>query len=762
MKQFFTLFAIIFVSIQSHADGIFEGFETGIQDPYNGNSTLTWIGDVGDFEITNSTWASGETCDFSGSHSLRAQSGQILNSTILVDISSTYSSNKKIRWEVYIGGNSADLTSSYKGVALILFVNSNTVSTIESGAVNGYRLRLCDPSLSGGWVDGLYFEKADGEGWSMIDSLHTGDANINQGWNIVVEREPNGNWNWGYSNGSIGTSVSLSKSTAESTYTSGTYAGLYWNMSSTKAHYVGFDNFKVDPYTPNLWKSEAGSTNWSTASNWDDGIVPSTLSNIQIEAGTNQPIIEDNTSCGNLTLEGGANLTISPEIVLSVNGNFTLQSDTDGTASIIDHGTLNIVGNSSIQKYMKCYDPSAYDEYHFLSIPIANHAAENSFQSYYVYPFDETQNTWTALSSGDEVLKGEGYSVYYAGEANHCIEFSGTPNTGDQIISITASNYSGTSSNDNWNLIGNPFPSPIDWDEVTKNNIESAIYIWNAETCTYASYVNGVGTNFNNDGIIPAMQGFFVHATATGNLTIPQTARVHNQTQDYLMKNDESDSQLKIRIKNDNYSDECVIRFKNEATDLWDDTYDALKFLSGKEEVPQIFTLINQEIQASINTLPEQMDQYEIPLVCRVEVGGTYEICVSEVSTLIKEYDIVLADKMSGEHHEIVKDSCYQLTLIAGEVEHFTLFMNRKKTNIQEKQNKNIGFNICSDGKIEIDNISTRFMGGEIRLISLDGKTVFSKLIDNPHMEFYTDQHGIFILQFRSKQNILTKKIIIV
>ncbi len=66
--------------------------------------------------------------------------------------------------------------------------------------MNGYRLILADPS--GGDPDGLYLQKASGSGWVKIDEYLTGDANINQGWNLAIEREIDGTWNWGYSNGS--------------------------------------------------------------------------------------------------------------------------------------------------------------------------------------------------------------------------------------------------------------------------------------------------------------------------------------------------------------------------------------------------------------------------------------------------------------------------------------------------------------------------------------------------------------------------------
>ncbi len=761
MKQFLLIFALTLLCFQSYADGILENFETGLQDPFNGISNLTWIGDVGDFEITTAGWTHYTSYDFMGSYATRSKDRNIADtSIILVDITSVYSSSKKIRWEVYICGNSAEITTG-SGASLVLFTNSNSIDDIKAGLVNGYRLRLCDPSGISGWKDGLYFEKANGTEWIMIDSIHTGDANINQGWNIVVERDINGNWSWGYANGAMGTAVSLTESIIDNTYIIGQYSGIFWYSSAGDSDDFGFDNFKIDPYTPNLWKGEAGSTDWSTASNWDDGVLPNATADIQIEAGVNQPNIIDNTSCNNLVLEAGANLTVSPEITLSVNGNFTLQSDADGTASIIDHGTLSVSGNTKIQRYMKCFDPNANDEYHFLSIPIASHNVENYLSHYYVYPYDETQNAWTYLSSGDQIIKGMAYSVYYSGDAHHCIEFSGIPNTGNQTILITATDFSEDDSNDNWNLIGNPFPSPIDWDEVTKDNIEGAIYMWDAESCSYASYVSGAGTNFNDDGIIPAMQGFFVHAISDGNLTIPQSARVHNQSQDFMMKSKSYNPSLRIKIKDQNYADECVIRLKSGANEYWDTDFDAYKFLSGKAEVPQIYSLIPHEIKASINTLSDEINQYEIPLFSRIENEGQYEICISNVSSFIHDYDIVLQNVINGDQYTILKDSCYQLYLMAGELEHFRLLLDAKKLAIPEEKTERIDISVLHDGIVKVEHIPDEFIDGKLCVFSLDGKCLFESIVNDQSMQFSIIPKGIFLIQLQSKQNIYTQKIII-
>ena len=124
-----------------------------------------------------------------------------------------------------------------------------------------------------------------------------------------------------------------------------------------------------------------------------------------------------------------------------------------------------------------------------------------------------------------------GYAANFgsSGGAN-TVSISGAVNSGALSIGLTNNNNTNTNG---FNLVGNPYPSPISWDASsgwTKSNVDNAIYFFNASgdqySGTYSSYVNGVG-----DGpIIAAMQGFFVHVTSgsSGTLGVSNPVRITN------------------------------------------------------------------------------------------------------------------------------------------------------------------------------------------------------------------------------------------
>ncbi len=420
-----------------------------------------------------------------------------------------------------------------------------------------------------------------------------------------------------------------------------------------------------------MWREDAASSDWGTASNWEDGLVPGTSTHVQIAPGNQQPIINSSVGCNNLNILADATLTINSGKTLTVEGDLIIESNTDGDGYLIDNGNLIVSGSSSIHRKLTHYG-SGNNEYHFLSIPIANHAVENSLNNCYVYPYDETTNSWISLSTGENLVKGKGYSVYYSGDADFTAIFGGMPNTGDQTISVTASDYSGNSSNDNWNLVGNPFPSAIDWDEVGKTNIESAIYIWRPSSLTYASYVNGVGSNINDDGIVPAMQAFFVHATSNGSFIIPQSSRTGSHTQDYLKNYNNEEPVLKISASKNKLKDETIIRQKEGANPTFDEQFDAYKFFSENDSIVQIYTRDVNNQKLSINTIPAMGSAISIPLELIQSMADSIHISFVGIKsfglTMIR-----LEDKIPDQIIEINKDTVLSLYCLPSEENRFIL-----------------------------------------------------------------------------------------
>src|SRR5690606_34243021 len=141
------------------------------------------------------------------------------------------------------------------------------------------------------------------------------------------------------------------------------------------------------------------------------------------------------------------------------------------------------------------------------------------------------------------------------------VELTGVVNNGN--ISKTLYNHDGFYTQ-GFNLVGNPYPSPIDWNATrgwTRTNIDDAIYFFtagedNRYTGTYSSYVaGGPSSDGKSSSVIPSMQGFFVHVSesstgsypVTGTLGMTNQVRINNFSQEFL-KAPETEAFSLIRI----------------------------------------------------------------------------------------------------------------------------------------------------------------------------------------------------------------------
>lgn len=95
-----------------------------------------------------------------------------------------------------------------------------------------------------------------------------------------------------------------------------------------------------------------------------------------------------------------------------------------------------------------------------------------------------------------------------------------------------------------WNLVSNPFASPIDWTLVLSNayqhNIASTIYRWDPIAANWTTYNQTDGATGNGSPYIESGSAFFIKAanpaSGTMTLSIPQIAKVSNTENKHFSK----------------------------------------------------------------------------------------------------------------------------------------------------------------------------------------------------------------------------------
>jgi hypothetical protein len=351
------------------------------------------------------------------------------------------------------------------------------------------------------------------------------------------------------------------------------------------------------------------------------------------------------------TVKPGAWFTNATGNTMSVLGNVLIEDNSSSKGSLIDYGTFSVTGSSKVEAY---YSDSRW---HFISSPLSN-ALAGIFSGIYLKEWNESSYTWSYINSTTQALAvGEGYEIWST-VGNPTINYTGgSLNTGNVSPTVTAtdSNGGGIGAGEGWNLVGNPYPSAIDWGTgnnpvsgYVRTNIDLSIYIWTGSQ--YATYNpnllfgNGFGTN-GGSRYIQSMQSFFVKANNTSPvLTIPNNARVHNASAN--LKTMEDVQVIHLKAEGNGDSDEILIEVNELSTVGFDKEYDAYK-LFGSNESPQLY-VINPDYELSINVVPEIEPESEIPLGFKSGALNDYTITALSIENFDQYEGVLLEDLQTG------------------------------------------------------------------------------------------------------------------
>jgi hypothetical protein len=496
----------------------------------------------------------------------------------------------------------------------------------------------------------------------------------------------------------------------------------------------------------------------------------------------------------NLTINNSSGVTLNGTlgvtgILKATTGNFnangylTLVSNSTQTALIDGAGAGSVLGNVNIQRYMT----SAYG-YKYVSSPFqAAKVSElfddlvlgGSFPTVYKYDENQTASGWVSCTDTSQLLNPKaGYAANFgaAGTAK-TIDITGLVNNGAQQITLYNHNKSTTQG---FNLVGNPYPSPIDWNASsgwTKTNIDNALYFFDAGssdefTGTYSSYINGVSSNGTTDNIIGSMQGFFVHVSngsfpVTATLGFSNGVRINNLTEK-LQKKDTQPLWPMIRLTckfegNKYGSDATVFYFNDKNTGQFDKEGDALKLMNTNAAIPNIYSITNDSRKLSINGLPVNKDSIQIyPLGISKGVGGQMEINAQEIFKMPEGLNIYIYDAETNVLQNIRNKSTYKFTQTQSESENrFSLVLSLK--DIQYLSGTQNNFKTYSrNGKLYFE-LSPLLAEADLTITNMQGQ-----IIHNQKIEGSSEQEinmnaapGLYIISVQTNSGVYSRKIFI-
>jgi hypothetical protein len=421
--------------------------------------------------------------------------------------------------------------------------------------------------------------------------------------------------------------------------------GSWYLIGSTTTNNKWDPCIKVyaEPYPVSLTWNGNSSNDWNNPSNWTPGQIPDASKDVLIPDAANNPVINQDAAapaaCRNLTINSGGLLKVNADKAFTVYGTLTNNAGDAGLilesgASLLTMGA--VTGSATVNRNING------PKWHFISSPVAA-AVSGMFLGKYLQQFDESVNYYSNIVSTTEPLTpGKGFSLW--GDINgYSIAYSGLLNTGNISVGLTRS---ATGNNSGWNLVGNPYPSSINWDASgwTKTNLNNALYI--ASGGQWATYISGLGTNGGTSFIAPD-QGFFIGVAEVGSATLKfnNYVKAHNPT--FFFKNSTPGNFIRLEVSGNGYSDEAVVRFLPEATNEFDSEYDAMKLFGYIDESAQIYTI--GTIPLTINSL--EPGTTEIPMGMHIKTIGKYTVKATEINTI---GTIILEDTKTGSLTNLV------------------------------------------------------------------------------------------------------------
>ncbi|WP_040248291.1 GEVED domain-containing protein [Psychroserpens mesophilus] len=580
------------------------------------------------------------------------------------------------------------------------------------------------------------------------NGLDTNWETTNEAWRFV----PSGNSRLTGVEWYNGTDTSGTPDATTNTYTvsaAGTYTAIS-TYTTCSGSTVTLTDEIVITHNGKVWDGST-SSDWMEPTNWSDNLVPTAADCVIIPATANDPIIYDDANGDGLymVIENGATLTLTSDtnsngfassltiqdyIDIQGSGELFVQDDasliqvydstTVPTPSAANSGNITLDRNTNIR----------LTDYVYWSSPVQGFDVSTVYGGFtpsnYIYQWTPTVPTgtnapgtlptggmpicygnWDPYSSGNMAL-GKGYIVraptnHTAGASIATAVFNGVPNNGVITQQILSGNNSFGNSNytynpygvddltvtpfdDNWNLLGNPYPSALDAQTFlthpSNSIIEGAVHIWTHGTqignngdsfyedysltydvADYTTY-NFSGTNTYDDetfaGKIASGQGFFVLAlndNESGSVTFNNSMRdrSHSNTAFYRNSNEDSDSNAIERhriwlnlIDQNGSTSSILVGYIEGATQEKDRLYDA--YAREVNSLSMYSKIGNQRMIIQGRALPFDPND-QVPLGTVIPQPGQYTIAINNVDGLFldENQNIYLEDLNTGIIHDL-------------------------------------------------------------------------------------------------------------
>lgn len=485
------------------------------------------------------------------------------------------------------------------------------------------------------------------------------------------------------------------------------------------------------------------------------------------------------------------------------NSGSLIQIDDNGIAS----GNINMKRTASIKSL----------DYVYWASPVVDYLVNNIWATNRIYKWgptainaNGTEGNWVN-ATGNNMVKGLGYILRAPNTTgttpeNYTTNFTGVPQNGIIEVAVArGTNITGTDFNDdNWNLIGNPYPSGISADAllldhaVNASIIKGWIKLWthgdppgafvdpfyqdftnNYDVQDYITY-NYLGPSMGPDtfsGYIAAGQAFFVNmvdgaADNTQKIAFKNAYREKNinynnneffRTSNYRNTTEKNRIWLDLINETNGKSNRILIGYTAQSTLAKDTLYDA----ENLESTSQNFYSIIQNKPFVIQARGAFNENDVVPLGIRIPTNGNYYIAIPVVDGLFETQNqtIYLKDNALNFTHNL-SNNPYSFTANAGTIDNrFQIVYKNNTLSVNEEHTTNNHLNII---ELQNDNIKFTLTNNSLKIKNVKIYDTLGRLIYNLEGNNSSETYNLSNLSQAayiakvtlSNNNIITKKVI--
>ncbi len=532
------------------------------------------------------------------------------------------------------------------------------------------------------------------------------------------------------------------------------------------------------------------SGNWNTTCGSGNKVI--------VAGTTNSPVYSDLTIASGETfsLQEGAKVTVNG--VLTNSGTLNINSG----ATLVQGGTSTYAGTGTVNVAQKITGGSASSapngRFWYLGTPVTGANATTFYStaaSNVVKERDEPNTTWNVVTNSASVAltPGKGYYVRASnGTANSAtqtslsLNFTGgglNNNPTTSAITIPCTRTAGVAS-EGFNLVSNPYPSYLNWDNVTKTDVSNTMWYrtstgsnWNS-TMVFETYVSGaaggIGTNLSGNTaskLIPPMQSFWVRVNSgstTGSITLDNSMRSHfssfgSSTAGLRSTNDDLKMFLRMNLLQEEDKDQIIVYVNNNSSNEFD-AFDGEKMM--QVDRPQFYTT-SSEKKIVINGLSAINTQKSLPITMELTTTGDHQFMVEDLQ--VESGNVWLEDKTLGTFQLLNQGFGYKFFAYEGiSDDRFVLHLKLKDEptpNFEEANEIEANLaNVYSEGAgvVVIKLPTTDDVATDVQIYDASGRVYFTGTMKTLESKIQLEQaKGIYYVSLTSVNGVEVRKVFI-